>query len=129
MSDFVFVAALNMLPDHAPNSLYESEVVQQLLPAAIRILQNDFHLSGIECNLSSFQGDVFHLRDFIVPLVHRTGGPGSEAFYRLLYRVDIPEAKVGDALATSGETAIPIIISELLIIRALQKAYYRLKFT
>jgi hypothetical protein len=117
------------LPNHAPSSLHETDVINRLLPTAIQILQNDFHLSGIECYLSNFQGDVFHLRDSIVPLVKKTGGPGSEAFYRLLYRVDIPEAKVNEALAAGGDTPIPLIISELLIIRALQKAYFRLKFT
>jgi hypothetical protein len=118
-----------MLPDHAPNSLSETALVHQLLPTAIKILQNDFQLSGIECDLSNFQDDVFHLRASIAPLVNRTGGPGSEAFYRLLYRVDIPEAKVSEALSVAGNAEIPVIISELLIIRALQKAYYRLKFT
>jgi hypothetical protein len=117
------------LPDHAPASLHESDVVAQLLPTAIQILQNDFHLSGIECYLINFQGDVFHLRTSIAPLVERTGGPGSETFYRLLYRVDIPESNVTEALLKNGDTPISVIISELLIIRALQKAYYRLKFT
>lgn len=116
------------LPNHAPSSLHETDVIKHLLPTAIQILQNDFLLSGIECYLNNFQGDVFHLRASIVPLVERTGGPGSEAFYRLLYRVDIPEAKVAEALSSAGDTSIPVIISELLIIRALQKAYYRLKF-
>jgi hypothetical protein len=103
-------------------------VVKALLPQALIILQNDFLLSGIECYLSHFQGDVFHLRNSLVPVIERTGGPGSEAFYRLLYRVDIPEAKVAEALSSGGDSPIMVIISELLIIRALQKAYYRLKF-
>ena len=114
--------------NHAPSSLNETELVEALLPSAIKILQNDFHLSGIECYLHNFQGDVFHLRNSIVPLVERTGGPGSEIFYRLLYRVDIPESKVAEALSNGGDTPIPVIISELLIIRALQKAWYRAKF-
>lgn len=118
-----------MLPDHAPSSLHETDVVNALLPTAIRILQNDFHLSNLECYLHDFQGDVFHLRNSLVPVLERTGGPGSEAFYRLLYRVDIPEAQVAEALANGGDTPIMVIISELLIIRALQKAYYRTKFT
>jgi hypothetical protein len=115
------------LPAHAPTSLHETDVIQHLLPTAIQILQNDFLLSGVECYLNNFQGDVFHLRDSIVPLINRTGGPGSEAFYRLMYRVDIPESQVAEALSSGGETPIPVIISELLVIRALQKAYYRLK--
>lgn len=117
------------LPNHAPSSLHETDVIKHLLPTAIQILQNDFHLSGIECYLSNFQGDVFHLRDSIAPLINRTGGPGSEVFYRLLYRVDIPESKVAEALSNGGDVPIPVVISELLVIRALQKAYYRLKFT
>lgn len=117
------------LPNHAPSSLHETDVIQQLLPTAIQILQNDFHLSGLECSLDNFQGDVFQLRDALVPIVNQTGGPGSEIFYRLLYRVDIPEARVTEALAAGGDMPIPVLISELLIIRALQKAYFRLKYS
>lgn len=117
------------LPSRAPTSLHETDIVNQLLPQAVRTLQNDFTLSNIDCNLTDFTGDVFHLREALVPILQRTGGPGSEGFYRLLYRVDIPESQVADALKTAGEQPIWPIISELLIIRALQKAYYRLKFT
>jgi hypothetical protein len=114
---------------HAPTSLYETEVVNQLLPSAVRILENDFQLSNLECDLSGFQGDVFHLRDLLARVLEQTGGPGSEAFYRLLYRVDIPESQVAEALPGGGETPILVVISELLIIRALQKAYFRIKFS
>lgn len=117
------------LPNHAPSSLHESDTVQLLLPQALIILQNDFLLSGIECYLGDFQGDVFHLRNCLVPVIERTGGPGSEPFYRLLYRVDVPEARVTEALSAGSDTPILVVISELLIIRALQKAYYRAKFT
>lgn len=117
-----------MLPGKIPSSLQETDVVAELLPKAIEILQNDFHLSGIECYLINFQGDVFHLRDSLIPVINRTGGPGSETFYRLLYRVDIPEAKVAEVLSNDDGRPVMEKISELLIIRALQKAWYRAKF-
>lgn len=117
------------LPEHAPASLHETDIVNQLLPMALQILQNDFHLSGLECYLINFQGDVFHLRNSLVPVIERTGGPGSEAFYRLMYRVDIPESQLAEALSKGGDRPTMVIISELLIIRALQKAYFRVKFT
>jgi hypothetical protein len=120
---------MNKLPDKPPGTLDHSELVNTLLPSAISILENDLRLSGIDFQITGkFIGDVFDLKDFISPAVNATGGPGSEAFYRLLYRVDIPEEKVRIALNTASEQPISAVISELLIIRALQKAYYRLKF-
>lgn len=116
------------LPDHAPTSLHETELVNALLPQAVKILQNDFTLSGIPCDLSTFTGDVFALREQIKPLIESTNGPGSEVFYRLLYRADIPEMQVAEALSSGGKTPVSTLISELLIVRSLQKAYYRVKF-
>jgi hypothetical protein len=121
---------MNNLPEKPPGALDHSDVVQSLLPSAISILENDLRLSGIDFQITGkFIGDVFDLKDFIAPAVAATGGPGSEAFYRLLYRVDIPEEKVRTALNTASDQPISAVISELLIIRALQKAYFRLKFT
>lgn len=115
------------LPDHAPSSLQESDIVHTLLPKAIEILQKDFELSNIACNLSPTD-DVFALREQLIPVIEKTNGPGSEAFYRLLYRVDIPESKVAEALQVASDQPIMSRISEMLIIRALQKAWYRSKF-
>lgn len=117
-----------MLPDKVPSSLQDSELVTQLLPKAIAILQNDFQLSNIECDLTDFHGDVFQLRDVVAGAVEKTGGPGSETFYRLMYRVDIPETKVAGVLNSDDTQPVMVKISELLIIRALQKAWYRAKF-
>lgn len=117
------------LPSRAPSSLHESDLVNALLPQAVKILQNDFTLSNIDCDLSHFVGDVFGLRSALVPLVESTGGPGSETFYALLYRVDIPETRIAEALRTTSDQPIMVVIAELLIIRALQKAYYRMRFS
>jgi len=118
------------LPEKPPASLTESELVTQLLPAAIEILQNDFLLSAIDFQITGkFIGDVFDLKEFIRPAIDATNGPGSEAFYRLLYRVDIPEQKVREALNSAPDEPISAVISELLIIRALQKAWFRANFT
>lgn len=115
-------------PDRAPSSISETDTVRILLPKAVEILQRDLQLSNIDCDLSAFTMDVFRLRDAVTPLVERTGGPGSEAFYRLLYRVDIPESKIVALLQASSAEPIMARISELLIIRALQKAWTRAKF-
>lgn len=121
---------INNLPEKAPGSLADTDVINELLPSAISILENDFLLSGIDFVISGkFIGDVFDLKEFIRPAVEATGGPGSEAFYRLLYRVDIPEEKIREALNSANDQPISAVISELLIIRALQKAFFRLKFT
>lgn len=117
------------LPNKAPSSLHEIDLVNALLPQALKILQNDFTLSNVECDLSDFTGDVFSLRSTLVPLIELTGGPGSEAFYALLYRVDIPETRIREALDAANDQPIMSVIAELLIIRALQKAYYRAKFS
>lgn len=116
------------LPNRAPTSLHERDAVNALLPQAVRILQNDFILSNIECDLSDFTGDVFALRERLIPIVATTNGPGSEAFYRLLYRVDIPEKNIAELLREESDQPIMARISELLIIRALQKAWMRAMF-
>lgn len=117
------------LPEKAPTAITHSNEVSALLPEAVRILQRDFDLSNNSCDLHGFDGDVFLLRERLIPSIERTGGPGSEAFYRLLYRADIPEKQVTEALQATTDQPIMSRISELLIIRALQKAWYRAKFS
>jgi hypothetical protein len=112
-----------------PATLENSDQIQQLLPDALGLLEKDFLQAGIEVNLSwELTGDVFDIRDRVAELVIKTGGPGSEPFYRLLYRADIPESKVRGALESEPGEPLPVKIAELLVIRALQRAFYRLKF-
>lgn len=118
----------SMQPMELPKALENSDLIQQLLPEAIKLLERDFQTAGIDIELSGkIFGDVFDLRDLLAAFVLKTGGPGSESFYRLLYRADIPEAQTKKALQDSGK-AVEIAIAELLVIRALQRAYYRSKF-
>ncbi|MCX6310632.1 MAG: hypothetical protein NT084_03255 [Bacteroidetes bacterium] len=46
----------------------------------------------------------------------------------MLYRADIPETKVNALLQEEAKVPFEIRIAELLIIRALQKAFYRRKY-
>ncbi len=113
-----------------PNfSLEQNDLVESLLPDAIQLLENDFITSGIDVRLSGkIYGDVFDLRDVIAQLLAKTGGPGSEQFYRLLYRVDIRETKIRELLATAPERSFDSKVAEMLIIRSLQKAFFRRKY-
>ena len=120
---------MTILPDKPPGSLQEKDLVALLLQDAISILQNDFILCGLDVSwIDQNIQDVFELKSLMRPVVERTGGPGSEVFYRLLYRVDIPEEKISDALISSADKDISSVISEMIIIRALQKSYYRMKY-
>ena len=120
---------MTLLPDQPPGSLLEKDVVAILLPDAISILQNDFQLSGIELIVpEEFSKDVFLLKVFLRNAVEATGGPGNETLYRMLYRVDIQEEKIRNALNSSPTEDISSVISEMIIIRALQKSYYRMKY-
>lgn len=119
----------DQLPDVPPSSLEQSDLVNSLLPDAIQLLENDFNTSGLHLELQGkIFGDVFDLRDVLANEVLKTDGPGSEQFYRLLYRADIPETKVRDLLNEEVKAPFEIRISELLIIRALQKAFFRRKY-
>ena len=110
-------------------SLEQTELVSSLLPDAILLLEKDFTSSGIDIELSGkISGDVFDLRDLISQHILKTGGPGAEQFYRLLYRIDIPEAKIKSALASSSDCNFETVIAEMIIIRELQKAFYRKNF-
>lgn len=121
---------MQQLPDKPPASLEENASVELLLPDAIALLEKDFATAGIDVQLSGkIIGDVFDLRDRIAELVKKTGGPGAETFYRLMYRADVPEAKVREALNSTPSLPIETVIAELLIIRALQRAFFRKKFS
>ena len=117
------------LPEKPPASIKESELVDFLLADAIQLLENDFLTSGIDLKIAGkIFGDAFDLRELLAKEIIKTGGPSSEQFYRLLYRVDIPEAKVKELLDEEIGLPFEIRVAELLIIRALQKAYFRKKF-
>lgn len=121
---------MQQLPDKPPASLEENASVELLLPDAIALLEKDFATAGIDVQLSGkIIGDVFDLRDRIAELVKKTGGPGAETFYSLLYRADVPESKVREALNSAPSLPIETVIAELLIIRALQRAFFRKKFS
>jgi hypothetical protein len=116
--------------DVPPNSLEQNDIVNLLLPDAIKILENDFITSGMELSISGkIFGDVFDLRDLIAKEIMKTGGPLSEQFYRLMYRADIPEAKVKELLNEEITASFETRIAELLIIRCLQKAFFRKKYS
>lgn len=119
----------NLLPDNPNFSLEQNDLVASLLPDAIQLLENDFNTSGIDAEFAGkIFGDVFDLRELIAQLITKTGGPSSEKFYRLLYRVDIPEAKIKSLLNSTGDLPFELKVAELMIIRALQKAYFRRKY-
>jgi hypothetical protein len=119
----------DQLPERGPDSLIESELVNFLLPEAVALLENDFLTSGIELKISGkIFGDVFDLRELLAKELAKTGGPASEQFYRLLYRVDIPETKIKALLNEEVGEPFEIRVAELLIVRALQKAFFRRKY-
>ncbi len=112
-----------------PTSLEQTDLVRELLPDAIVQLEKDFVTSGMDVQLAGqITGDVFDLRDRVALLVAETGGPGSEKFYRLLYRADVPESRIRGVLASSPGEPVELKVAELLIIRALQKAFYRRQY-
>ncbi|HEU4718378.1 MAG TPA: hypothetical protein VFU15_11115 [Bacteroidia bacterium] len=117
------------LPEKPPSSLDSSDLVQLLLPSAVSILENDFRTCGIDPGMEGkLFPSVFGLRDFISTLMEKQAAPGSEAFFRLLYRNDLPEKKAMDALAAENGQRDSEKIAELIIIRALQRAFYRMKY-
>lgn len=117
------------LPERPPQELEQSDLVAFLLPEALKLLENDFSTSGLELRLSGkIIGDIFDLRDLIAPLIDQLGGPGDERFYRLMYRADIPESRIRDVLSSGPEKPFSEKVAELLIIRALQKAFFSLKY-
>lgn len=119
----------DQLPDVPPNSLQQSDLVNSLLPEAIQLLENDFNTSGLHLELQGkIFGDVFDLRELLAKEIIKTGGPGSEQLYRLLYRADIQESKVKELLQEEVKEPFEMRIAELLIIRALQKAFFRRKY-
>lgn len=117
------------LPDKPPLALEEAQSFGLLLTKAYALLQSDFNMSGIETEWPvSFGENVFELRKIVADRIASSGGPTIEAFYRLLYRADIRETELKKALNDSANSDFITSISEFLIIRALQRAYYREKY-
>lgn len=113
-----------------PTKFEASENVLHLLPEALRILGNDFRTSGLEWD-SDLERIVAleDTRDRLAAWLGRHAKTGSEQFYRLLYRVDLPENQIHRALQEQTHRNGDVLISEMLIIRALQKAYFRANFS
>jgi hypothetical protein len=117
------------LPDKPPLALDEADKFGLILPNAYLLLQNDFNMSGIETEWPvSFGDNVFELRKIVAERIASSGGPTTEAFYRLLYRADIRETELKNTLHNSAISDFITSISEILIIRALQRVYYREKY-
>lgn len=112
-----------------PTKFEASDLVLQLLPQALKILGNDFRTSGLEWD-SDLERIVTleDTRDRLVSWLCKHAKTGSEQFYRLLYRVDLPENRVHRTLQEQTDRNGDELISEMLIIRALQKAYFRANF-
>ncbi|MCE2773018.1 MAG: hypothetical protein LW750_06225 [Bacteroidetes bacterium] len=112
-----------------PTTFESSDLVLQLLPQALKILGNDFRTSGLDWD-SDLERIVTlkDTRDRLAMWLSRHAKTGSEKFYRLLYRVDLPENRVHRALQEQTDRNGDELISEMLIIRALQKAYFRANF-
>jgi hypothetical protein len=112
-----------------PIAFESSELVLQLLPEALKILGNDFRTSGL-----GWDSDMERIvtlddtRDRLSAWLSKHAKTGSEEFYRLLYRVDLPENRVHRMLREHADRNSDELISEMLIIRALQKAYFRANF-
>jgi hypothetical protein len=112
-----------------PTVFESSDIVLQLLPEALKILGNDFRTSGLDWD-SDMERIVTldDTRDRLAAWLNKKAKTGSEEFYRLLYRVDLPENRVHRMLREHADRNSDELISEMLIIRALQKAYFRANF-
>ena len=112
-----------------PTTFESSDLVLQLLPQALKILGNDFRTSGLDWD-SDLERVVTldDTRDRLAVWLNKHAKTGSEQFYRLLYRVDLPENRVHLMLREHADRNSDELISEMLIIRALQKAYFRANF-
>jgi hypothetical protein len=117
------------LPEKSPHAVEEYNQFPHLLESAYGLLRSDFTMSGIEIDWpESFGKTVFDLRKIIAAQLHKSGGPTTEAFYRLLYRADIRESDLKNALNNTINGDFNEAISEIFIIRALQRAFFREKY-
>lgn len=114
----------NNLPFHLGVPLHNTDLVTQLLPEVILQLEKDAGIVGISLELSPFMlEDVFVLRDQLGEILETNHNLRWNNIVPLLYRVDIPEniiKMLNQQTPISGKK-----IAELLIIRTLQKVWYR----
>jgi hypothetical protein len=107
----------NRLPDKIENS----DLVKELLPEAVQLLTKDLIQCGFRSTDCAFSDqDVFELRAELESVLLRYN---QETIFNLLYRVDVSENK----LKNNTEIPFGLQAAELIIIRELQKAYWRKK--
>lgn len=112
-------------PLHLGKPITEEPQLAALLPEAVTQLARDFDTAGIEQQFAAAQfSDVFAFRDAVEAELLR---PQTAAqLPQLLYRADVPEQYASAAFG--AETAPHRTVAELLVIRALQKVWFRKNF-
>ncbi len=109
--------------------LLERSDVLALLPAAAQQIFKDFNRAGINFTLSETDYETpEHLRTRVTQELIRLGSTASESFFQLLYLSDIPEAAIQN-VNTNDPQKIALQAAEIIIIRALQKVWFRKKYS
>jgi hypothetical protein len=109
-------------PLHFGKPITEAPQLAALLPEAIQQLARDFDTAGIgqQFGTANF-ADVFAFRDAVETELLR---PQTAALLpQLLYRADVPEKYASAAFGC--ENTPQRAVAELLVIRALQKVWFR----
>ncbi|MGL4598378.1 MAG: hypothetical protein ACRCYO_12675 [Bacteroidia bacterium] len=107
--------------------LVRSEIMA-LIPAAAQQIATDFNRAGILLVPTAIDLETpENLRAAIAQSLETSGGITNESFFQLLYLSDIPESRVQE-IDTSNHTEFQLRIAEIIIIRALQKVWFRKKY-
>jgi hypothetical protein len=109
-------------PLHFGKPITAEPQLAALLSEAVTQLARDFDTAGIEQQFGAEQfSDVFAFRDAVEAELLR---PQTAAqLPQLLYRADVPEKYASAAFGT--DAAPHRVVAELLVIRALQKVWFR----
>jgi hypothetical protein len=109
-------------------ALQRSEVLA-LLPAAAQQITKDFNRAGINFTISEIDFETpEQLITRVTKEIIRLGGVSSELFFQLLYLSDIPEAAIRN-FNTNDPQTVALQAAEVIIIRALQKVWFRKKYS
>ena len=109
-----------------------SETAQQVI--------KDFGMNGMEIKFSGNAENAYsELFSQILPLVEKLvneknspllgRGVGGEAFYNLMYRIDISESQIKKAVEASKDKTFSEVVTDLILKRELLKVVFRKQYS
>lgn len=102
----------------------------EILEATARQVEKDFGMSGMEIGYSGSGFRVYdELFTRILPFIEKLLTQNANGFYALMYRIDISEVQIRNALSKDRTRPAAEVLADLILKRELLKVVMRRKFS